>query len=240
MHRTIEPAILYFGTPVALISTLNQDGSVNLAPNSSVWWLAWSCMLGLDASSQTAENLLRTGECVLNLPSADKVEQIDKIARTTGRKEVPLHKRALGYRYEKNKLGQAGFTVSDSFACGTPRVNECPVQLEARLVKVSQLGEASEKMAVPILAIELEIIKVHVDENLLIDSAKHRVDPDKWQPLIMCFRKYYTTGNYIHPSRLAHGPEDRYALWKSNRITRGIMQWLLRRDTDKFKRRSAS
>ena len=27
MHKVIEPKILYFGTPVVLISTLNEDGS---------------------------------------------------------------------------------------------------------------------------------------------------------------------------------------------------------------------
>jgi len=33
MHlQEIEPKILYFGTPVALISTLNPDSSTNLAP----------------------------------------------------------------------------------------------------------------------------------------------------------------------------------------------------------------
>ena len=31
----IEPAILYFGTPVVLIGTCNEDGSYNLAPMSS-------------------------------------------------------------------------------------------------------------------------------------------------------------------------------------------------------------
>ena len=30
MHKTIEPTILYFGTPVALISTMNPDGTPNL------------------------------------------------------------------------------------------------------------------------------------------------------------------------------------------------------------------
>jgi flavin reductase (DIM6/NTAB) family NADH-FMN oxidoreductase RutF len=30
--RVIEPKILYFGTPVALISSLNEDGSTNVAP----------------------------------------------------------------------------------------------------------------------------------------------------------------------------------------------------------------
>ncbi len=37
MHRVSEPAILYFGTPVVLVSTLNADGSPNLAPISSVF-----------------------------------------------------------------------------------------------------------------------------------------------------------------------------------------------------------
>jgi flavin reductase (DIM6/NTAB) family NADH-FMN oxidoreductase RutF len=32
MHRSIEPAILYVGTPVVLVSSINPDGSANLAP----------------------------------------------------------------------------------------------------------------------------------------------------------------------------------------------------------------
>jgi flavin reductase (DIM6/NTAB) family NADH-FMN oxidoreductase RutF len=35
--RTIEPKILYFGNPVALISSLNEDGTTDLAPISSFW-----------------------------------------------------------------------------------------------------------------------------------------------------------------------------------------------------------
>jgi flavin reductase (DIM6/NTAB) family NADH-FMN oxidoreductase RutF len=47
MHKTMEQTIFYFGTPLALISTLNPDGSPSLAPMSSAWCLGWSCMLGL-------------------------------------------------------------------------------------------------------------------------------------------------------------------------------------------------
>ena len=68
MHKTIEPSILYFGTPVVLISTRNEDGTTNVAPMSSAWWLGWGCMIGL-GHSKTSENLLREQECVLNLPS---------------------------------------------------------------------------------------------------------------------------------------------------------------------------
>ncbi len=34
----IDPAILYFGAPVVLIGTTNEDASFNLAPMSSAWW----------------------------------------------------------------------------------------------------------------------------------------------------------------------------------------------------------
>lgn len=72
MHWFVTPKILYFGTPVVLVSTLNEDGSANLAPMSSAWWLGSSCMLGLSGRSKTVENLRR--ERVLSLPSAGMVE----------------------------------------------------------------------------------------------------------------------------------------------------------------------
>jgi hypothetical protein len=37
MHVRSQPGILYFGTPVVLISTINEDGSYNLAPMSSAF-----------------------------------------------------------------------------------------------------------------------------------------------------------------------------------------------------------
>lgn len=59
-HVTIDPAILCFGTPVVLISTQNEDGTANLAPMSSAWWLGWRCMLGLQTASKTPQNMIRS------------------------------------------------------------------------------------------------------------------------------------------------------------------------------------
>src|SRR5437764_14036244 len=89
MHVRSEPAILYFGTPVVLISTVNEDGSFNLAPMSSAFWLGWRCVLGLGAASKTPQNMARTRECVLNLPSADLAGMVDRLALTTGTEVVP-------------------------------------------------------------------------------------------------------------------------------------------------------
>ena len=44
--KTITPSILYFGNPVAIVSSINHDGSPNLAPVSSFWPLGWTVILG--------------------------------------------------------------------------------------------------------------------------------------------------------------------------------------------------
>jgi len=199
MHKTIEPSILYFGTPVAIISTLNPDGTANLAPMSSAWWLGWSCMLGFGKSSQTSDNLIRTRECVINLPSQDQVTNVDRLAMTTGKDPVPEKKTQWGYRYEPNKFGIAGFTRVESQLVNPPRVLECPVQMEGFIHDVRPFGKN-----VNANAFEVHIVKLHVDENLLMgDGARPHIDPARWRPLIMSFCRFFGLGGEVHPSRLA-------------------------------------
>ena len=201
MHKTIEPTILYFGTPVALISSLNQDGSPNLAPMSSVWWLGWSCMLGLGQMGQTSENLIRTRECVINLPSVDEVSHVDRLAMTTGRNPVPEKKQQWGYRHEADKFALADLTPVQSLVVAPPRVRECPVQMEGIVHDFRPFGRnVSANM------FEVHIVKLHVEEALLIegsDPARPHIDPTRWRPLIMSFCRFFGTGDEVHPSRLA-------------------------------------
>ena len=48
----IRPSILYFGTPVVLITTRNPDGSTNITPMSSAWALADRVVIGLAGGGQ--------------------------------------------------------------------------------------------------------------------------------------------------------------------------------------------
>jgi len=199
MHRTIDPTILYFGTPVALISTLNEDGSPNLAPMSSAWWLGWTCMLGLGKMAQTSDNLIRTRECVINLPSASLVSKVDRLALTTGKDPVPERKRDWGYRYEPNKFELAGFTPVASETVAAPRVLECPVQMEGRIHDYHVFGKN-----VNAYAFEVHIEKLHVENDLLIDDVpRPHIDPTRWEPLMMSFCRFFGLGGEVHPSRLA-------------------------------------
>ena len=209
IHKTIEPSILYFGTPVVLLSTLNLDGSANLAPMSSAWWLGWNCMLGLGAKGHTAANLMREGECVLNLPSVDLVGAVNRLAKLTGSEPVPPHKQAMGYRTERDKFGAAGLTACDADLVKAPRVMECPVQLEAVLEKVHEFGHRPDKDTTA-LAFEVRVVRAHVDEGILMEGVENRIEPDKWRPLMMSFCQFYGLGERVSESRLAEIPEEKY------------------------------
>ncbi len=209
MHISVEPSILYFGTPVALLSSVNEDGSANLAPMSSVWWLGWNCMLGLGAKGHTAQNLLREKEAVLNLPSAAMVENVNKLAKLTGSDPVPPHKQAMGYRHEKHKFSVSGLSAVPSELVQAPRVKECPVQLEVVLEAAHPFGTRPDKPTTAI-AFEMRVVKAHVEESILVPGVGNHIDPDKWRPLLMSFCKFYGLGERAGYSTLAEIPEEAY------------------------------
>ncbi|EAO9251947.1 hypothetical protein FB40_28270 [Salmonella enterica] len=92
---------LYFGTPVAIISSQNADGTTNLSPVSSWWILGKSIVFGLGKSGKCYENLQQNADIVLNIPDARLWEYVEAMAGTTGKEHVPDIKRKMGYRSEK-------------------------------------------------------------------------------------------------------------------------------------------
>lgn len=209
-HVTIDPAILYFGTPVALISTISAEGKVNLAPMSSVFWLGQTAILGLGARSQTSLNLHATGECVINLPDSALVDAVDRLALTTGKNPVSPRKAAVGYRYEPNKFSCAGLTATASGTVSPPRAVECPVNLEGTVVDFYPLEKDDPEEAGSLIAFEVKISRVHVHEAIRLTGHPNRIDPDKWRPLMMSFQRFYGLGEEVHPSRLATIDEEWY------------------------------
>ncbi|HEV2501288.1 MAG TPA: flavin reductase family protein [Terriglobia bacterium] len=185
---TIEPKILYFGTPVALISSLNEDGQTNLAPVSSFWTLGWTILLGLLDETKTADNVRRHAECVVNLPAPEMWKQVEKLAPLTGKSPVPDLK-AKQFHFEREKFDAAGLTPGESELVKPARAMECPVHMEARVRAVHQLGgERLEQLGGGVAA-EVEVVRVHVASDLVIRNRY--IDAAKWSPLIYNFRHYY-------------------------------------------------
>ncbi len=185
-HQQIDPPVLYFGTPVSLISTCNSDGSANLAPISSSWYLGRTVVLGIASTSQTLTNLLRERECVINLPTADQHVAVERLAPLTGRTPVPDHKRDR-FRHEPDKFAAAGLTEIPSSVVRPPRAAECPVHLEAVLETSHDAREA------PFVIAETRVVRVHARPELVLPGTDH-IDTDAWRPLLYVFRHYFGTG----------------------------------------------
>ncbi|NKY99220.1 flavin reductase family protein [Nocardiopsis alborubida] len=197
-HRTIRPRILYFGTPVVLISTVNDDGTPNLAPISSAWALGYLLVLGLGATGQTARNLAARPELVASFPAAEDWASVERLAPLTGRDPVPPGK-PPGCRFEADKFAAAGLTPQESQRVAPPRVAECPLQLEARAVRVD--ADASGELTV----VQAEVLRVHADERLVVPGTDH-VDPARWNPLIYNFRHYFGLGRQHGHSHRSETP----------------------------------
>jgi flavin reductase (DIM6/NTAB) family NADH-FMN oxidoreductase RutF len=193
--QAITPTILYFGNPVALISSSNEDNTPNLAPISSFWALGWTMTLGLLTQTKTLRNIEKRPECVVNLPSPNMWRQVEALAPLTGQNPVPEDKRDK-FRFEKDKFAAGSFTTLPSEVVSVPRAKECPVQLEAITRSIHLLtGEPRLSKLGGAASVEIEILRVHVHRDFIVKD--HYVDPEKWQPLIYNFRHYFGLGEEL-------------------------------------------
>jgi len=193
-HITIEPSVLYVGTPVALVTSLNPDGTANISPMSSAWALSDRVVLGMTSTSQGRENVVRTRELVINFPTPGLWRQVEAIARATGRNPVPPHKQKIGYEFVADKFEASGFTPQESEIVRPPRIAECPIQFEAEVVGVHDPGDDwPDDRPEAYQIVEARVLRVHAHRGVVVPGTNH-IDTAKWSPLLYVFRHYFGTG----------------------------------------------
>ncbi len=174
--------MLYFGTPVCLVSSLNPDGTTNIAPISSAWYLGRSAVLGLSTAGQTLANLRREPSCVINLPSTAEHPAVERLAPLTGLTPVPAHKPR--HRYEPDKFTASGLAAVPAEVVAPDRVAQCPIHLEAEVAAVHEPAEGGFAI------VETQVLRVHASPDLVIPGTDH-IDTARWQPLFYVFRHYF-------------------------------------------------
>lgn len=189
-HRVVRPAILYAGTPVVLLASLNDDGTANLAPASSYWALGRMLALGLETDGHTLANLEARPQLTVNFPSPPHWRAVERIADLTGRDDIPPAK-AGRYAYRADKFGAAGLTPQSSQLVAPPRVAECLLQLEAEVRRVTPGVTGEYAIA------EAEVVRVHADPRIVAEGE--RIDPLAWQPIVYSFRHYFGIGEPLGP-----------------------------------------
>ncbi len=185
----IMPSILYYGTPITLISTVNEHAEANISPISSSWALGDRVVLGFSLDAQGFLNLEQNAECVINVASPENLVSIGKIADTTGRN--PPSGVGREYTFEADKFALGNFTKLESDLVKPPRIAECSLQLEARVVRIHVLAGD-----VGLAAVETQVVRVHARADIVVPGTNY-IDPQKWHPLFYVFRHYFSTGKRL-------------------------------------------
>jgi flavin reductase (DIM6/NTAB) family NADH-FMN oxidoreductase RutF len=149
--------------PICFASTVNQEGEPNLAPFSffnifssnppiAVFSPAYSGRTG--AAKDTLNNVKEVPECVINVVNYNMVHQ-------TSLASSPFPKGV-------NEFVKSGLTPMASDLVKPFRVKESPVQMEAKVLEVKELGKAGGAGNLVIC----EIIRMHISESVLNEAQQ--------------------------------------------------------------------
>ncbi len=153
--------------PIALVSTISEDGIVNVAPFSYFNIVTYDPpMLSIAVqrangeSKDTARNVLESGEAVLHIVDADNVEQANNTS-------APLSK-------DESELDISSFTTVDSKVVKVPGLNEAKVRYETELYE--NVVVYNEKNIPTTDLLMLKVKHYHIDaaiyRNGYIDPVK--------------------------------------------------------------------
>lgn len=166
LQRTLQFAV--GPRPIALVSSINRLGQVNLSPfsyfnifstNPPILIFAPSQRLRDGGSKDSLLNVKEVPEVVVHAVSHAMVEQTS-LSSTS-------------YERGVNEFIKSGFTALPSTHVAPPRVAESPVALECRVNEVIALGEGPGAGNLVVC----EVIAIHIDERILDEDG--RLDQDR-------------------------------------------------------------
>lgn len=166
-----------FPMPVLMISTYNEDGTVN------VMNMAWGGIcatnmvsLNIDEDHKTAENIKKRGAFTLSIADIPHIEAADFFGIATGNK-MP------------NKFERSGLTAVKSKKVDAPVVEEFPLTLECKVAETK-----NEIYGFHVIG---EIVGVLAEESVLNERGK--VEPSKLNAFVFDqFQNgYYAIGEKV-------------------------------------------
>jgi len=147
--------------PIAWTSTLNEDGSANLAPFSFFTGVSSdppTCLIcvarrrrqpdGSRPPKDTWRNIERTGEYVIHVVNDALAQQMNATSR-----DVP---------YGTDEFLATGLTKAASDRVAPPRIEEAPIAMECRLDRIVEVGRAGTAVIIG------EILLWHVRDELIV------------------------------------------------------------------------
>jgi flavin reductase (DIM6/NTAB) family NADH-FMN oxidoreductase RutF len=124
--------------PIALVTSMNENGQLNAAPFSSYNYLCTDPpIIGMGVTNRpdagfvpkdTARNIRRTGEFVVNVVTEDLAQQMNICA--------------TDFPAECNEVEMAGLTTAPSHVVKVPRIEQAHAALECREFTTMEIGRS--------------------------------------------------------------------------------------------------
>lgn len=182
MKKQIKTTEAIFPMPVLLISTFNEDGSVD------VMNAAWGTMLerdmvalNLTETHKTVENIKARKGFVIHIADAKHVVEADYFGVVSGNKEA-------------EKFAKSGMTYTKSELVDAPIINELPIAIECEFVEYQ-----SDDTGLGVIG---KVVRTSVEEEILKDD---KVDIDALDAIAF---DPYTHGYYRVGGRVGEAFKD--------------------------------
>lgn len=170
--------------PIAFASTVDAQGTINLAPfsffnvfgaNPPILVFSPSRSGRDNSTKNTLDNVIEVPETTVNIVDYAMVQQMS-LASTAYAKGV-------------NEFTKAGLTELASETIQPPRVAESPVQFECKVIEVKPLGTQGGAGNLVIC----EILKIHIKEEVL--DTNGAIDPLKIDQVARMGGNWYSRAN---------------------------------------------
>ena len=155
--------------PIGWISTISEDGILNLAPFSyfnavgdDPPHVMFSTVRSNNSNKDTLNNVLATKQFVVNMVTEDLAEQMNMTSQP-----IPAN---------ESEFELAGLTPIASVKVKPPRVLECKITMECELVHHYNLENSKSGGATIIIG---KIVMFHIDESVLLDNYKINLETYK-------------------------------------------------------------
>jgi len=163
MHALLGSAIAPL--PIALISTVDENGIYNAAPYSLVFPVSWKppviCVsFGLKRGQKkdTLKNIESSEDFVVNIMDETFIK--------------PVLKAAVEYPSDVDEIQEVGLTAVSSEKVSSPRIFEAQVSLECQFRQTLAFGVGENSRTL----IFGEVLLVHLKDNIL---KNNKIDPSR-------------------------------------------------------------
>lgn len=176
--------------PIGWISTISPDGIRNLAPFSYFNIISddpphviFSTVRNSGANKDTLNNVLQTGEFVVNMVTEDTVEAANMTSAS-----VPA---------DVDEFTLAGVTPLPATLVKPSLVAESPIQFECRMVHHYEVEQHRFGGAVLVVG---RVVMIHIDNRIVSDDF--RIDTQLYRPVArLAGSNYSTLGNIFSIKR---------------------------------------